>query len=107
VLADDHRVVRSGLRLLLDGERGFEVVAQASNVDDAKRYVRGRHPHVLVLDLNMAGGSSPEAVPVIRARRRTRRSSCSRCSRSPRSRGVAAASWRGSRARDSCLCTDV
>jgi two-component system response regulator NreC len=66
VLADDHAVVRSGLRMVLDSEPGFEVVAEASDVDGAKRYVRGHHPDVLVLDLNMPGGSSLEAIPVIR-----------------------------------------
>jgi two-component system response regulator NreC len=67
VLADDHAVVRSGLRLLLDGEAGFEVVAEAGDVEAARRYVRGHHPAVLVLDLNMPGGSSLEAIPAIRA----------------------------------------
>jgi two-component system, NarL family, response regulator NreC len=66
VLADDHAVVRSGLRMLLDSEPGIEVVAEASDIDSAKRYVRGHHPRVLVLDLNMPGGSSLEAIPVIR-----------------------------------------
>jgi len=67
VLADDHAVVRSGLRLLLDSEEDFEVVAEASDVDSARRYVRGHHPQVLVLDLNMPGGSSLEAIPQLRA----------------------------------------
>jgi two-component system, NarL family, response regulator NreC len=67
VLADDHAVVRSGLRMLLDSEDGFEVVAEASDVEGAGRYVRGHHPDVLVLDLNMPGGSSVEAIPVIRS----------------------------------------
>jgi two-component system, NarL family, response regulator NreC len=67
VLADDHAVVRSGLRMLLDSESEFEVVAEASNIEDARRYVRGHHPKVLVLDLNMPGGSSLEAIPAIRA----------------------------------------
>ena len=66
VLADDHQVVRSGLRLLLDAEEGFEVVAEASDIEAARRYVRGHHPAVLVLDLNMPGGSSLEAIPLIR-----------------------------------------
>jgi two-component system, NarL family, response regulator NreC len=66
VLADDHAVVRSGLRLLLENENDFEVVAEASDIDSARRYVRGHHPKVLVLDLNMPGGSSLEAIPVIR-----------------------------------------
>jgi two-component system response regulator NreC len=67
VLADDHTVVRSGLRLLLDGERGFEVVAEASDVEGARRYVHGHKPDVLVLDLNMPGRSSLQAIPEIRA----------------------------------------
>jgi two-component system response regulator NreC len=63
VLADDHAVVRSGLRLLLDGEEGFEVVAEAGVIDDAKRMVRAHRPQVLVLDLNMPGGDSLPAIP--------------------------------------------
>jgi two-component system, NarL family, response regulator NreC len=66
VLADDHQVVRSGLRMLLDSEQGFEVVAEASDVDSARRNVRGHRPSVLVLDLNMPGGSSLVAIPAIR-----------------------------------------
>src|SRR6266516_6084863 len=66
VLADDHAVVRSGLRLLLDAEADFEVVAEAGDAAAAARYVRGHHPAVLVLDLNMPGGSSLEAIPAIR-----------------------------------------
>jgi two-component system response regulator NreC len=66
VLADDHAVVRSGLRLLLDAEHDFEVVAEAGDVESAARYVRGHHPAVLVLDLNMPGGSSLAAIPRIR-----------------------------------------
>jgi two-component system response regulator NreC len=67
VLADDHPVVRRGLRLLLDDEVGFEVVAEAGTVDEARRYVRGHHPTVLVLDLNMPGDSSLQAIPAMRA----------------------------------------
>ena len=63
MLADDHTVVRSGLRLLLDSEADFEVVAEAGEVESARRYVRGHQPAVLVLDLNMPGGSSLEAIP--------------------------------------------
>ncbi len=66
VLADDHAVVRSGLRMLLDSEPRFEVLAEAADVDSARRHVRGHHPQVLVLDLNMPGGSSLQAIPAIR-----------------------------------------
>ncbi len=66
VLADDHQVVRRGLQLLLDGESDFEVVAEAGDVDSARRYVRGHHPDVVVLDLNMPGGAVLEAIPEMR-----------------------------------------
>jgi two-component system response regulator NreC len=66
VIADDHIVVRRGLRLLLDTADGFEVVAEAGNVEDARRYVRAHRPAVLVLDLNMPGDDSLEAIPQIR-----------------------------------------
>ena len=55
VIADDHAVVRSGLRLLLDAEPDFEVVGEAGDVDGARRQVAGHKPDVLVLDLQMPG----------------------------------------------------
>ena len=65
VLADDHAVVRSALRMLLDAEPGMEVVAEAGDVVGAIRYVRGHRPEVLILDLNMPGRASLEALPDI------------------------------------------
>ena len=65
VLADDHAVVRSALRMLLDAEPGLEVVAEAGDVDGAVRYVRGHRPDVLILDLNMPGRPSLDALPEI------------------------------------------
>jgi two-component system, NarL family, response regulator NreC len=65
VLADDHPVVRSGLRMLLDAQDDLEVVAEAGDVDAARRSVLGYKPVVLVLDLNMPGGSSLEAIPAM------------------------------------------
>ena len=62
VLADDHNVMRSGLRMLLDAEPDFEVLAEAADVPGAFRNVRGHRPDVLVLDLNMPGGSSIDAI---------------------------------------------
>jgi two-component system response regulator NreC len=63
VLADDHTVVRRALRVLLEEEPGFEVVAEAEDADAAVRYVRGHKPDVLILDLNMPGRASLEAIP--------------------------------------------
>jgi two-component system response regulator NreC len=65
VLADDHAVVRKGLRLLLEAEPGMHVLAEAGTVPDALRMARAHRPNVLVLDLNMPGGSSLEAIPTI------------------------------------------
>jgi len=65
VLADDHAVVRSGLRMLLEAEDDLEVVAEAGDVDATRRTVLGYKPGVLVLDLNMPGGSSLEAIPAL------------------------------------------
>jgi two-component system, NarL family, response regulator NreC len=66
VLADDHAVVRKGLRLLLDNEDGLEVVAEAGTAEDAMRYVRAHRPQVLVLDLNMPGTlNSLDAIPEV------------------------------------------
>jgi len=66
VLADDHTVVRRALRVLLEGELGFEVVAEAEDADGAIRYLRGHKPDVLILDLNMPGRPSLEAIPEMR-----------------------------------------
>jgi two-component system response regulator NreC len=67
VLADDHAVVRSALRMLLEDEADMEVVAEAGDAEAATRYVRGHRPTVLILDINMPGGSGLAAIPTIRS----------------------------------------
>jgi two-component system response regulator NreC len=67
VLAEDHQVVRRGLQLVLESEPGLTVVAQAGDVVSARRPVREHRPDVLVLDLNMPGGSSLELISKLRA----------------------------------------
>jgi two-component system response regulator NreC len=62
VLADDHHVVRSGLRLLLQGEVGMHVVGEVGDADAAMRMVEARCPDVLVMDLNMPGRTSLSAI---------------------------------------------
>jgi two-component system, NarL family, response regulator NreC len=63
VLADDHTIVRRALRVLLEEEPGFAVKAEAEDVNEAIRYLRGHKPDVLILDLNMPGRPSLEAIP--------------------------------------------
>jgi two-component system response regulator NreC len=63
VVVDDHAVVRSGLRLLLDAEEDLEVVAEAGNAREAVFEVRAHKPDVILLDLVMPGESGIEAVP--------------------------------------------
>jgi two-component system response regulator NreC len=66
VLADDHQVVRSGLRLLLETEPDFQVVAEAGDVPTTERRLGAYHPRVLILDLNMPGEPSLPAIPRLR-----------------------------------------
>ena len=66
MIADDHRVVRSGLRMLLDREDGFEVVAEAGDVARRPPLRARPPPEVLVLDLNMPGDSEPRRHPDLR-----------------------------------------
>ena len=65
ILADDHEIVRDGIRMVLEAEEDIEVVAEAGDAESAARYTLGHKPTVLVLDLNMPGGSSLEAIPGI------------------------------------------
>jgi two-component system response regulator NreC len=69
VLADDHAVVRTGLRFVLDAQPDFRVIAEAGTVDDATREARALNPTILVLDLGMphAGPSSLDALPQLAA----------------------------------------
>jgi two-component system response regulator NreC len=64
IIADDHAVVRDGIRMVLEREAGeFEVVAEAADVPSTIREVREHKPDLLTLDLTMPGGSSLAALP--------------------------------------------
>jgi two-component system response regulator NreC len=66
IIADDHRVVRSGLRLLLESESRFEVLAETGDVAGTREAVFARRPQVLVLDLNLGGESGLDLIPELR-----------------------------------------
>ncbi|HEX6662311.1 MAG TPA: response regulator transcription factor [Gaiellaceae bacterium] len=63
VLVDDHAVVRSGLRLLLDGQEDVEVVGEAGNAKDAVFRARALKPDVILLDMVMPGESGLDVLP--------------------------------------------
>ncbi|HWY91041.1 MAG TPA: response regulator transcription factor [Solirubrobacteraceae bacterium] len=64
IIADDHAVVRDGIRMVLEREAGeFEVVAEAADVPSTVKEVREHKPDLLTLDLTMPGGSSLAALP--------------------------------------------
>lgn len=65
VLADDHVIVRDGVRMVLEAQDDIEVVAEAGTAEDAARYVLGHKPSILVLDLNMPGAPSLEMIPKV------------------------------------------
>lgn len=61
VVVDDHDLFRSGLRRLLEGEAGLEVVADARRGDEAVTRAAELRPAVVVMDVNMPGMSGIEA----------------------------------------------
>ena len=69
ILADDHAMVRQGLKALLDADGGFRVVGEASDGKEAIEATRREQPDVLLLDLSMAGMSGIEALRRLRDER--------------------------------------
>jgi NarL family two-component system response regulator LiaR len=68
LLADDHPVVRAGVRAELNGADGIEVVGEASSGDEAIRLVEELRPDVLVVDVVMPGMDGVEATRLLRER---------------------------------------
>ncbi|HEX3041010.1 MAG TPA: response regulator transcription factor [Solirubrobacterales bacterium] len=66
VLADDHNVIRTGLRAMLEAEPDLRVIGEAPDAQAARKLVRDRRPDVLVLDLQMPGAEPATDVPELR-----------------------------------------
>jgi two-component system response regulator NreC len=65
LIVDDHAVVRSGLRRVLEAEEDLEVVAEAGNTRDAVFEARAAKPDVILMDVVMPGESGIEATPAL------------------------------------------
>ncbi|MCL4507307.1 MAG: response regulator transcription factor [Chloroflexi bacterium] len=67
ILADDHAVVRSGIRGFLEQDECLHIVAEAGNGDQALALTQAHNPDVLVLDIQMPGRNGIEVAKAVRA----------------------------------------
>ena len=67
IIADDHTVVRNGLRHILERTSDFEVVGEAARGTEVPQLVRELSPHVILLDLSMPGRNGLELIRQLRA----------------------------------------
>ena len=66
LVADDHMIVRTGIRHVLEGEAEFEVVGEAASGSEALALTSELHPDVVVLDISMPGGTGLEVAGRLR-----------------------------------------
>jgi len=66
LLVDDHKVVRSGLRMLLEGEEDIEIIGEAGTASDAINKVSGHNPDVVLMDIGLPDISGIEATKKIK-----------------------------------------
>ncbi len=69
VIADDHEIVRDGLRMILEGEDDFEVVGEAANGAEAVKLIENVSPDVALMDVRMPGVDGLKALAMIREKR--------------------------------------
>src|SRR3972149_1240640 len=68
LLADDHAVLRAGLRLLLNNQTEFEVVGEAASGIEAITLAESLQPDLILLDLSMPGLGGLDSLPQLRRR---------------------------------------
>jgi NarL family two-component system response regulator YdfI len=68
LIADDHRIVREGLRLILESQEGFELVGEAADGQEAVRLAEALQPDAILMDLRMPGMDGITAIQTIRGR---------------------------------------
>jgi len=67
LLADDHHIVRAGVRQLLEGANDLQVIAEAGNGEEAQALIRQHKPDVAVLDIQMPKASGIEVTRWVRS----------------------------------------
>src|SRR5262245_33692641 len=65
LIVDDHGIMRAGLRMLLESQREFTVVAEAATCADALALATDTQPDVIVLDLDLGGENAVESIPML------------------------------------------
>ncbi len=68
LIAEDHAILRDGLRALLDKDPSLEIIAEADNGQDAIRLAAKLEPDLILMDLSMPGTNGTEAIPLIKRR---------------------------------------
>ena len=66
LIADDHAVLRAGLRLLINAQPDLEVVAEAASAPEVVKQAAAAAPDVVTLDLSMPGGSGVQTIERLR-----------------------------------------
>jgi NarL family two-component system response regulator YdfI len=62
LIADDHLIIREGMRLILEAENGFELIGEACNGEEAIRLANELRPDVVLMDLRMPGMGGLQAI---------------------------------------------
>ena len=65
LLVDDHELVRTGIRMILDDVKGLKVIGEASTGEEAVKFCRKTEPDVVLMDMNMPGIGGLEATKKI------------------------------------------
>ena len=66
LIADDHRIMRAGLKSLMNADTGIEVVGEATNSEETMALIQGLNPDIVLLDIGMPGNENLEALKEIR-----------------------------------------
>ena len=81
LLVDDHAVVRTGLRMMLEGEKDMEIVGEAENASEALNQISELNPEVVLMDIGLPDMSGIE---VLLGRLSSGTRYCHSCSHDPR-----------------------